>query len=189
MLAAEIGDVIQERENAVRSNNLGPAASKSEITVKGSDPYSRESTVQGVSDACGHRVSDAVKTVIRGILRVVVGFKELGIPQHAVRDAVRRAEETAANARSLGRPIAVEGKSQRRGVARKLFSSLAEELGRSGVAEIILEVRAGNEPAQGLYRSLGFVEEGRRRGYYADPVEDAVLMRLRLKTVGSGGVL
>jgi ribosomal-protein-alanine N-acetyltransferase len=85
--------------------------------------------------------------------------------------------------------IAVEGKSQRRGVARKLFSSLAEELGRSGVAEIILEVRAGNEPAQGLYRSLGFVEEGRRRGYYADPVEDAVLMRLRLKTVGSGGVL
>lgn len=43
--------------------------------------------------------------------RRVVGFKELGIPQHAVRDAVRRAEETAANARSLGRPIAVEGKS------------------------------------------------------------------------------
>jgi ribosomal-protein-alanine N-acetyltransferase len=76
--------------------------------------------------------------------------------------------------------IAVEGKAQRRGVARKLFSALAGALGRSGVDEIMLEVRAGNEAAQGLYRFLGFAVEGRRRGYYADPVEDAVLMRLRL---------
>jgi [ribosomal protein S18]-alanine N-acetyltransferase len=77
--------------------------------------------------------------------------------------------------------IAVEGKAQRRGVARKMFSALAGALGRSGIDEIMLEVRAGNAPALGLYRFLGFAEEGRRRGYYADPVEDAVLMRLRLK--------
>jgi ribosomal-protein-alanine N-acetyltransferase len=77
--------------------------------------------------------------------------------------------------------IAVAGEFQRRGVARGLFSALREALGRSGVAEIMLEVRAGNGAGQGLYRFLGFVEEGRRRGYYADPVEDAVLMRLRLK--------
>lgn len=77
--------------------------------------------------------------------------------------------------------IAVEGNSQRRGVARKLFSALAAALCRSGVAEIILEVRAGNEAALGFYRALGFVTDGRRKGYYADPVEDAVLMRLRLK--------
>lgn len=77
--------------------------------------------------------------------------------------------------------IAVAGEFQRRGVARKLFLALAEVLGRSGVGEVLLEVRAGNGAALGLYRSMGFVEEGRRRGYYADPVEDAVLMRLWLK--------
>lgn len=77
--------------------------------------------------------------------------------------------------------IAVAREFQRRGVARELFAALAEALGRSGVGEIMLEVRAGNGAALGLYRSMGFVEEGRRRGYYADPVEDAVLMRWRLK--------
>jgi ribosomal-protein-alanine N-acetyltransferase len=69
---------------------------------------------------------------------------------------------------------------QRRGIARELFSSLKHELRRSSVQELILEVRAGNEAAQGLYRFLGFSEDGRRKGYYADPVEDAVLMRLRI---------
>ena len=77
--------------------------------------------------------------------------------------------------------IAVAGDFQRKGVARGLFSALAGVLEQSGIAEIMLEVRAGNASALGLYRCLGFVEEGRRRSYYADPVEDAVLMRLRLK--------
>jgi ribosomal-protein-alanine N-acetyltransferase len=77
--------------------------------------------------------------------------------------------------------IAVAGEFQRRGVARELFSALAGVLEQSGIAEIMLEVRAGNGPALGLYGCLGFVEEGRRRGYYAGPVEDALLMRLRLK--------
>ncbi len=77
--------------------------------------------------------------------------------------------------------IAVAAEFQRRGVARELFSALTEGLERREVKEILLEVRAGNGAALGLYRSLGFGEEGRRRGYYADPVEDAVLMRLRLK--------
>jgi [ribosomal protein S18]-alanine N-acetyltransferase len=77
--------------------------------------------------------------------------------------------------------IAVAGEFQRRSVARWLFLALAEALCRDGVAEIMLEVRAGNGAAQALYRGLGFAEEGRRPSYYADPVEDAVLMRLRLK--------
>jgi [ribosomal protein S18]-alanine N-acetyltransferase len=76
--------------------------------------------------------------------------------------------------------IAVAEEFQRRGVARELFLALALELGRRGVTEILLEVREGNEAALGLYRALGFVEEGRRRGYYRDPVEDAVLMRMKM---------
>ena len=69
---------------------------------------------------------------------------------------------------------------QRRGVARELFSALKSELRHQGVREVMLEVRAGNKAAQGFYRFLGFAEEGRRPAYYADPVEDAILMRLRI---------
>ncbi len=74
--------------------------------------------------------------------------------------------------------IAVAGEFQRCGVARGLFTALAGELGRRGITEILLEVRAGNEAALGFYRKLGFASEGRRKGYYTNPVEDAVLMRL-----------
>jgi tRNA threonylcarbamoyladenosine biosynthesis protein TsaB len=70
---------------------------------------------------------------------------------------------------------------QRRGVARELFAALKGELRRSGAGEVRLEVREGNHAAQVFYRFLGFREEGRRVRYYADPVEDAVLMKLELK--------
>ena len=70
--------------------------------------------------------------------------------------------------------------SQRRGLGRRLFHALAAELRAAGVTELVLEVRASNRPALGFYRSLGFARTGLRRGYYADPVEDAVLMRLPL---------
>ena len=70
--------------------------------------------------------------------------------------------------------------AQRHGLARRLFAELAAELGWAKITEILLEVRASNDSALGLYRCLGFVETGRRPRYYQDPVEDAVLMRLRL---------
>jgi [ribosomal protein S18]-alanine N-acetyltransferase len=77
--------------------------------------------------------------------------------------------------------IAVAREWQRKGVAQRLFAALIEELSAAGVKDVLLEVRGSNEAAIGLYRVLGFQESGRRRGYYADPVEDAVLFRLRLE--------
>jgi [ribosomal protein S18]-alanine N-acetyltransferase len=76
--------------------------------------------------------------------------------------------------------IAVSAASQRHGLGRRLFSALAGELKRAGANELIIEVRASNAPALAFYRSLGFVETGRRPRYYVDPVEDAVLMHLSL---------
>lgn len=70
---------------------------------------------------------------------------------------------------------------QRRGVARELFAAMKTEARRQGTRDVILEVRKGNRAAREFYRFLGFREEGQRPGYYADPVEDAVLMRLELK--------
>lgn len=76
--------------------------------------------------------------------------------------------------------VAVASEVQRRGVGRILFASLAGELVTAQVQELFLEVRASNAPALGLYLSLGFREAGRRQRYYADPVEDALLLTLRL---------
>lgn len=77
--------------------------------------------------------------------------------------------------------VAVAPGWQRRGVARRLFAGLADKLRRDEVWEVFLEVRASNSAALGLYAALGFSETGRRAGYYADPEEDAVLMRLCLE--------
>ena len=58
--------------------------------------------------------------------------------------------------------------------ARMLDQLLAEADRRSRV--VLLEVRADNEVAQGLYRRRGFTEIGRRRGYYQPSGADAVVM-------------
>ena len=76
--------------------------------------------------------------------------------------------------------IAVASQAQRQGLARFLFAALANELKTRQVTEVCLEVRASNRPALAFYLDQGFVETGRRRRYYADPVEDAVLLSLRL---------
>lgn len=75
--------------------------------------------------------------------------------------------------------IAVAAESQRKGLARILFKALVDELRTTGVIEITLEVRASNRAAVAFYRSAGFSQSGLRRAYYADPIEDAVLMRLQ----------
>jgi ribosomal-protein-alanine N-acetyltransferase len=48
------------------------------------------------------------------------------------------------------------------------------------VREVFLEVRPSNPGAQQLYRNLGFRLVGRRRNYYMEPDEDALVMRLVL---------
>ena len=77
--------------------------------------------------------------------------------------------------------IAVDAQFHRCGLARRLFDELADKLRLDGVMKIILEVRASNEAALGLYRRLGFAETGRRPRYYQAPEEDAVLMSLGLE--------
>ncbi len=72
--------------------------------------------------------------------------------------------------------IAVDPGFQRRGVARALWTALADALQGAEVDRILLEVRASNVRAQVFYCALGFVEAGRRARYYVDPVEDAVIM-------------
>ena len=48
-----------------------------------------------------------------------------------------------------------------------------------GARSVLLEVRAGNEAAQNMYKRFGFEEVGRRERYYKDNNEDAILMTLK----------
>ncbi|HSE37895.1 MAG TPA: ribosomal protein S18-alanine N-acetyltransferase [Blastocatellia bacterium] len=70
---------------------------------------------------------------------------------------------------------------RRIGVGRSLMEAAIDEARRRGVVQVILEVRASNEAAQLLYRSLGFGFVGRRRDYYRLPTEDALVMKLKLQ--------
>ena len=72
--------------------------------------------------------------------------------------------------------IAVEAHSRRRGIARLLMAAAMAYAAENSISKIYLEVRAGNVPAISLYKKYGFVAVGRRRGYYENPVEDAVVM-------------
>ena len=85
--------------------------------------------------------------------------------------------------------LAVRQDRQGAGIGARLLTELLTETRRRGVGEVVLEVRADNQPAQRLYRRFGFAQVGVRRGYYrprpidqlhghAPPV-DALLMRRR----------
>ena len=76
--------------------------------------------------------------------------------------------------------IAVAADGQRRGVGAGLLAALVEELKLAQVDEVLLEVRASNGQALAFYRRRGFSQTGRRPRYYADPVEDALLLARRL---------
>jgi ribosomal-protein-alanine N-acetyltransferase len=57
---------------------------------------------------------------------------------------------------------------------------LAAELRAAQLTEVILEVRAGNQPALDFYQRMGWLVSGRRTRYYQNPEEDAILMRFEL---------
>jgi ribosomal-protein-alanine acetyltransferase len=70
---------------------------------------------------------------------------------------------------------------RRQGLARRLVLELLAEARAGALRVVLLEVRASNAAALALYQGLGFVELDRRRRYYSDPEEDAVVMQLELR--------
>jgi ribosomal-protein-alanine N-acetyltransferase len=76
--------------------------------------------------------------------------------------------------------MAVSQAHRRSGIGSKLLKSALEFSRIAGCARAYLEVRVSNGPAIALYAHHGFTECGRRFQYYRDPVEDALLLSLRL---------
>ena len=72
--------------------------------------------------------------------------------------------------------VAVRPERRRRGVAAEMIERLFEEAGEG--SRFTLEVRVSNAPAIDMYRRFGFRSSGRRRRYYHDNGEDALIMWL-----------
>lgn len=62
------------------------------------------------------------------------------------------------------------------GLGEKLVRALMELARERGAVSMTLEVRVSNVKAQALYTKLGFVSRGKRRNYYTDNREDALIM-------------
>jgi len=74
----------------------------------------------------------------------------------------------------------------RRGIASEMVRELIQSAQNEPASAILLEVRESNLPARRLYEKHGFREVGRRRAYYSDPVEDAILYALQFAARPSG---
>ena len=73
--------------------------------------------------------------------------------------------------------VAVHPDHRRKGIAERLIHALVQKLKECESHCLTLEVRASNAPAIALYEKLGFTEAGRRRNYYRNPKEDALILR------------
>ena len=74
--------------------------------------------------------------------------------------------------------IAIAAPHQRQGLGHKLLEEMMVLARRHDMRRVVLEVRASNAAAIGLYRSMGFADIGLRRDYYPaeNGREDAILM-------------
>jgi ribosomal-protein-alanine N-acetyltransferase len=73
--------------------------------------------------------------------------------------------------------IVIASTTQRRGLGTRLVQELLEHAQSQGVQAVFLEVRESNRAARALYSKSGFVESGRRRCYYRNPDEDALVYK------------
>ena len=72
--------------------------------------------------------------------------------------------------------VAVHPDARRRGVGRSLMQAAEAYAKERGIVFLSLEVRESNIAARSLYSSLGWEEQGIRKGFYSHPVENACVM-------------
>ena len=76
--------------------------------------------------------------------------------------------------------VAVSPDFRRQGIARALIEALLAKARENGLAFVTLEVRESNAPAIALYTGAGFEPVGKRKNFYSNPTENAVLMTISL---------
>jgi ribosomal-protein-alanine N-acetyltransferase len=73
--------------------------------------------------------------------------------------------------------IAVTGTARRCGLGSRLVGEFLDLVRDRGGKAVFLEVRESNEAARSLYEKWAFLEVGRRKMYYQDPAEDALVLK------------
>ncbi len=73
--------------------------------------------------------------------------------------------------------VAVDDEYRGQGIGGKLIEAVLERAQERGVREIFLEVRKSNVRAQELYYTFGYTQVGRRKNYYLEPLEDALVLK------------
>lgn len=76
--------------------------------------------------------------------------------------------------------LAVRPEARRRGVASALLEAFRLHGRAHGLSALFLEVRPSNGGAVTLYQKSGYQEIGRRKNYYLNPKEDAIIMKQEL---------
>jgi len=77
--------------------------------------------------------------------------------------------------------IVVAPAARRNGLGRQLVEALLSTAQNTKSESVFLEVRESNVAARNLYQKMGFEQTGRSKSYYADPIEDAILYRRKVK--------
>jgi len=77
--------------------------------------------------------------------------------------------------------LAVAPEWRRCGCGARLLRFVLRAAAQNGIARAVLEARSGNVPALALYTGQGFTQIGRRRAYYHDSGEDALVLELALQ--------
>ena len=77
--------------------------------------------------------------------------------------------------------IGVLPEHRRKGLGKLLIDELINEAKKRDFAFITLEVRSENIPAYKLYEKAGFTLCGKRKGYYKNPDDDALIYTLNLR--------
>jgi [ribosomal protein S18]-alanine N-acetyltransferase len=72
-----------------------------------------------------------------------------------------------------------------RGMAKILMVHLLQAAAERGAVVARLEVRESNLPALRLYENMGFIREGRRKAYYQNSNEDAIVMMKPMESLSS----
>src|ERR1041385_1133444 len=75
--------------------------------------------------------------------------------------------------------IAVTGTARRHGLGSRLVGELLNLVRSHGGKSVLLEVRESNGAARSLYEKWGFLEVGRRKMYYQNPPEDALVLKFK----------
>lgn len=143
------------------------------IRRAGADKIKEILRVERCSFNCCWAESQYIAGLDRGTLRLLIAENDETVTGY-IAFTVMAGEMEILN-------IAVLHEFRRQGAGEELLCSALKEGVTDGAEECFLDVRVSNKPAIRLYTKLGFEQVGKRKRYYPDNREDALLFCLDLK--------